>query len=108
MCRLLISFFFFLSFQGRKFWKICFVQNDQLQEDVPWVTFLEKFCMYFTLDGRAYMPATADYKCMRELFSVNDTVNLRNFGRRLGFFGPLEKGKWMEDVKVRRKRFPCV
>lgn len=84
--------------KGRKFWKRCFVKGDELRDEVGWSDFVELFCEHFSAESTPYRPTDAAYKCLRELFCVADLVQLRHFGRMLGFFGPLEKADWIRNV----------
>jgi hypothetical protein len=87
------------SGKGRKFWKLCYYNSEELQEEVSWQSFLDNFCLYFAENGTVLKPNDPAYKCLRQVFCVNDLVTLGGFGRMLGFFTPLEKGEWLSQLQ---------
>lgn len=88
--------------KARKFWKLCFVKGEkgaeELKDECTWPEFVKVFSEYFSAERHPYRPTDAAYKVLREIFAVDEKVKLRHFGRMLGFFGPLEKGTWMQGV----------
>lgn len=86
------------SSKGRKLWKTCFSSGSELRESVTFAEFLDCFCRYFTEDGQVPPPIMPSFKCLRQIFCEGEIVTLPHFGRMLGFFGPLEKGVWLEDL----------
>ncbi|EGG24853.1 SH2 domain-containing protein [Cavenderia fasciculata] len=78
---------------GRQFWTHNFIGKTEVQ----WNQFYQAFCSSFGVDMKLFNQENLKIKCLKLLLVEidSDNVKIEDFGRFLGWFGPLSSGTEM-------------